>query len=197
MINSVFVLQVKATYNIFRAVLLSGCFFLFSCENDEGEINSLYSKKLGVEEGINIKLTFTTGGKTKAILTSPLMLRVQDTVTYVEFPKTLEVKFYNEEGNVESTLTALYARYKESQNIVFLKDSVKIVNDKGEKLFTDELYWDRSRTGFEFYTDKPVRIRTLTHIIDGVGMEASQDFKQRVIRKVTGMIKVPSSQFPM
>lgn len=197
MINSVFVLQVKATYNIFRAVLLSGCFFLFSCENDEGEINSLYSKKLGVEEGINIKLTFTTGGKTKAILTSPLMLRVQDTVTYVEFPKTLEVKFYNEEGNVESTLTALYARYKESQNIVFLKDSVKIVNDKGEKLFTDELYWDRSRTGFEFYTDKPVRIRTLTHIIDGVGMEASQDFKQRVIRKVTGIIKVPSSQFPM
>ena len=197
MINSVFVLQVKATYNIFRAVLLSGCFFLFSCETDEGEINSLYSKKLGVEEGINIKLTFTTGGKTKAILTSPLMLRVQDTVTYVEFPKTLEVKFYNEEGNVESTLTALYARYKESQNIVFLKDSVKIVNDKGEKLFTDELYWDRSRTGFEFYTDKPVRIRTLTHIIDGVGMEASQDFKQRVIRKVTGMIKVPSSQFPM
>lgn len=197
MINSIFVLQVNVTYKIFRAVLLSGCFFLFSCENDEGEINSLYSKKLGVEEGINIKLTFTTGGKTKAILTSPLMLRVQDTVTYIEFPKTLEVKFYNEESNVESTLTALYARYKESQNIVFLKDSVKIVNDKGEKLFTDELYWDRSRTGSEFYTDKPVRIRTLTHIIDGVGMEASQDFKQRVIRKVTGMIKVPSSQFPM
>lgn len=190
-------MQAKATYNIFRAVLLSGCFFLFSCENDEGEVNSLFSKKLGVEEGVNIKLTFTTGGKTKAILTSPLMLRVQDTITYIEFPKTLEVKFYNEEGNVESTLTALYARYKESQNIVFLKDSVKIVNDKGEKLFTDELYWDRSRAGFEFYTDKPVRIRTLTHIIDGVGMEASQDFKQRVIRKVTGMIKVPSSQFPM
>ena len=197
MINSIFELQVILTYKIFRAVLLSGCFFLFSCENDEGEINSLYSKKLGVEEGINIKLTFTTGGKTKAVLTSPLMLRVQDTVTYIEFPKTLEVKFYNEESNVESTLTALYARYKESQNIVFLKDSVKIVNDKGEKLFTDELYWDRSRTGSEFYTDKPVRIRTLTHIIDGVGMEASQDFKQRVIRKVTGMIKVPSSQFPM
>ena len=160
-------------------------------------INNLFSKKLGVEEGVDIKLTFTTGGKTKAILTSPLMLRVQDTVTYVEFPKTLEVNFYNEESKVESTLTALYARYKESQDIVFLKDSVKIINDKGEKLFTDELYWNRNRTGYEFYTDKPFRIRTLTHIIDGVGMEASQDFKQRVMKKVTGMIRVPSSQFPM
>lgn len=190
-------MQVKATYKIIRAVLIAGCFFLFSCENDEGEVNSLFSKKLGVEEGVDIKLTFTTAGKTKAILTSPLMLRVQDTITYIEFPKTLEVKFYNEESIVESTLTALYARYKESQDIVFLKDSVKIINNKGEKLFTDELYWDRSRTGFEFYTDKPFRIRTLTHIIDGVGMEASQDFKQRVMKKVTGMIKIPSSQFPM
>lgn len=189
-------MKINTTYKIIRAVLIGGCFFLFSCENDEAEVNSLFSKKLGIEEGINIKLTFTTGGKTKAILTSPLMLRVQDSITYIEFPKTMKVNFYNDSGNVESTMTALYARYKESQNIVFLKDSVKLVNTKGETLHTDEMYWDRSRTGFEFYTDKPVRIRTLTHIIDGVGMEASQDFKQRVIRKVTGMIKIPASQFP-
>ncbi len=192
------ILKKNTTYKIIRAAIFAGCFFLFSCENDEGEVNSLFSKKkLGVEEGINVKLIFTTSGKTKAILTSPLMLRVQDSITYIEFPKTLEVNFYNDSGKVESILTALYARYKENENIVFLKDSVKIINTKGETLNTDELYWDRNRTGYEFYTDKPVRIRTLTHIINGVGMEASQDFKQRVIRKTTGMIKIPSSQFPM
>ncbi len=174
-----------------------GCFFLFSCENDEAEIKRLTSKKLGQEEAKNIKLTFTTGGKTKAILTSPLMLRVQDTVPYVEFPKTLAVDFYNETGIAESKLTALYARYKENQDIVFLKDSVKVVNIKGETLYCDELYWNRNRVGSEFYTDKPVRIRTLTHIIDGIGMEASQDFKNYYIKRPTGMIKIPSSQFPM
>lgn len=187
----------SSKYKIFKAVLVAGCFFLASCENDEAEVKGLFTRKLGVEEAKIITLTFTTGGKTKAILTSPLMLRVQDTLTYIEFPKTLEVNFYDEEGKVESTMTAMYGRYKESENIVFLKDSVKIVNTKRETLHTDELYWDRSRTGTEFYTDKPVRIRTLTHIIDGVGMQASQDFKQRVIRKTTGMIKIPASQFPM
>lgn len=185
------------TYKIFTAVLLAGCFFLSACENDEAEIKSLFTKKLGVEEAKTITLTFTTGGKTKAILTSPLMLRVQDTITYIEFPKTLEVNFYDEEGKIESTMTALYGRYRESENIVFLRDSVKVINTKKETLHTDELYWDRSRTGYEFYTEKPVRIRTLTHIIDGLGMEASQDFKQRHIMKTTGMIKIPSSQFPM
>lgn len=157
----------------------------------------MYSKKLGIEEAKKVKLIFTSGGKTKAILTSPLMLRVQDTANYLEFPKTLQVDFYNDSGNAESKMTALYARYKENQDIVYLRDSVKVVNIKGETLYCDELYWDRSRTGNEFYTDKPVRIRTLTHIINGVGMEASQDFKQYYIKKPTGMIKIPSSQFPM
>lgn len=182
--------------NIITALIM-GCIFLQACENDEGKVKELFDRKLSVEEAKNIKLTFTTGGKTKAILTSPLMLRVQDTAAYIEFPKTLATDFYNEAGEVESTLTAMYARYKDNQDVVFLKDSVKIVNQKGETLYCDELYWDRSRTGNEFYTDKPVRIRTLTHIIDGVGMEASQDFKQWHIRKSTGVIRIPSSQFPM
>lgn len=184
------------THTFFRAVLFVGCFFLAACENDETEVANLFAKKLGREEGKNVKITFTTGGKTKAILTAPLMYRVEDTVTYIEFPNSLEVNFYNEFGIADSKMTAHYARYKESQDIVFLKDSVQVQNIKGEILYCDELYWDRSRTGAEFYTDKPVRIRTLTHIIDGVGMEASQDFKQRHVKQVTGMIKIPSSQFP-
>ena len=179
------------------AALLSGCLFLISCENDETEVKNLFTKKLGVEEAKVIKITFTSNGKTKSILNSPLMLRVQDSITYIEFPKTLAVDFYNAEGLAESKMTAGYARYKENQDVVFLRDSVKVVNTKGETLSCDELYWDRNRKGFEFYTDKPVKIRTLTHIINGVGMEASQDFKQRHIKKTTGIIKIPSSQFPM
>lgn len=185
------------SYKSLTAVLITGCLFLAACENDPGEVKELYQKKIGKEEATNVVITFTTGGKTKAILTSPLMLRVQDTVTYIEFPKTLAVDFYNDSGVVESKLTALYARYKESQSIIYLRDSVKVTNTKGEKLNTDELYWDRSRPGWEFYTEKPVKIRTLTQVIDGMGMEASQDFKQRHIKTVTGIVQVPAAQFPM
>lgn len=186
-----------SSYKLVRAALISGCLFFTACENDEGTVKNLGAKKIGTEEAKDVVITFTTGGKTKAILTSPVMLRVQDTVAYIEFPKTLAVDFYNDSGVVESKLTALYARYKESQNVVYIRDSVKVVNTKGEKLNTDELYWDRNRTGWEFYTEKPVRIRTLTQIIDGKGMEASQDFKQRHIKVVTGTVQIPASQFPM
>ena len=50
--------------------------------------------------------------------------------------------------------------------------------------------------GVEFYTDKPVRIRTKTELINGIGMEASQDFKEHHIIQVTGILKVGASQFP-
>ena len=80
---------------------------------------------------------------------------------------------------------------------VFLKDSVRVINIKGDTLYCDELWWDRNRTGNEFYTDKPVQIRTKMQLIFGVGMEAKQDFKNWVIKNVTNsVIRVPNTQFP-
>ncbi|MEP7106339.1 MAG: LPS export ABC transporter periplasmic protein LptC [Ferruginibacter sp.] len=180
------------------AAFITGCFFLYGCENDLNAIKDLDAKKIAVEEAKKVTVHYSINGKRKAILTSPLMYRVQDTVPYVEFPKTIHVDFYNENNSdsVESKLDARYAKYKESRSIVFLKDSVKVINVVGDTLYCDELYWDLKRTGAEFYTDKPVRIRTRTEIIDGIGMEASQDFKGHHIKQVTGILKVPASEFP-
>jgi Lipopolysaccharide-assembly, LptC-related len=180
--------------------LCSGIFlilFLVSCGNSEKELNEYNSKSLGVEEIRNADINYTLGGKSKAKLLSPLMLRVQEASPYVEFPKKLHVDFFGETGAFDSRLDALYGKYLEQESKVFLKDSVKVINIKGDTLYCDELWWDRNRVGSEFYTDLPVRIRTKTQIINGVGMEARQDFKGYVIKKVTGIINVANSQFPV
>ncbi len=179
------------------ATMLLFSVFFSSCGNTDDEIKALNNKGLGIEEIIKADINYTLGGKAKAKLQSPLMLRVQDNIPYVEFPKTLHVDFFNETGQVESRLDALYGKYFESQSKVFLKDSVRVINIKGDTLYCDELWWDRNRVGNEFYTDKPVRIRTKMQIIDGIGMEARQDFKEYHIKKATGIINVPNTQFPV
>lgn len=180
-----------------NAVFFIGCIFLLSCENDEAKVKSLSMRKVGVEEAKKIVLNYTIGGKIKAVLSSPLMLNVEESIPYIEFPQTLHVDFYNDTGNVESKMNALYGKYRQNQSIVYLKDSVVVINmEKGDTLQCDELFWDRNRTGTEFYTDKPVRIRTKTEIIDGRGMEASQDFKNWHIIESVGKISVPASKFP-
>ena len=179
------------------AALLAGCFFLTACENSEKELQALTSKRIGVEEAKQISINYSIGGKTKAILTAPLMRRYQDTVPYVEFPKSIHTDFYDDSLHIESRLDALYARYMETESKIFLKDSVRLLNRNGDTLYCNELYWDRNRTGREFYTDKPVRIRTKTHVINGVGLESRQDFKDWVVRNITNsIVRVPPSQIP-
>ncbi len=187
----------STNYNNLIAAFLIGCLFLSSCENDESKIKKLTQKTVGVEEAIDIVLNYTIAGKTKSILQAPLMLNVQAATPYVEFPKSLKADFYSEQGKIESKLTAQYGNYKQNQSIVYLRDSVKVINiEKGDTLYCDELYWDRNRTGTEFYTDKPVRIRTKTQLINGKGMESSQDFKNWHIIESQGFINIPASKFP-
>lgn len=92
-------------------------------------------------------------------------------------------------------MDALYAKYFESESKIFLRDSVVVYNDEGDTLFCRELYWDRNQVGNEFYTDKPIRIRTPTHYIDGDGLDAPQDFKSWHIVNGRGTVRVPSAEW--
>lgn len=186
------------------AALLTGCFFLASCENSQKDLDAAGKKAISTEVAKDIKLNYTTGGKTKAILTAPIMLHVMDTVTYYEFPNTLYTEFYNAEEVKESKLTALYGKYRDGQNIIYLRDSVKIINMlRGDTIYCEDLYWDRNRTGVEFHTEKKVRIRQKDgQYLNGTGMEASQSFKDYHIINMgpigapIGVINTKASQMP-
>ena len=169
----------------FWAAVLTGCFFMLSCENDVDEVRELGRKKLNVEEGKNIDSYLSMNGKMRAHLTAPLLLRYQgDSGRRSEFPRSLHVDFYNDSARIESQLSARYGRYLESESKVFLRDSVVIFNTKGDTLFAQELYWDQNQQ--KFYTDKRVLLskgyrRTL---VVGNGMTASQDLNSITFFKI-------------
>lgn len=184
-----------------HSIIRNSCFcfaamLLYAC-NDEA-MSSYNSKNLGIEEIKNADINYTLGGNAKAKLISPLMLRVQETNPYVEFPNKLHVDFFNPNGQIDSRLDARYGKYLELESKVFLKDSVRVINVLGDTLYCDELWWDRNRKGSEFYTDKPVRIRRKMEIINGTGMQAAQDFKNWVILNPSqGVMRIPNSQLPV
>ena len=189
---------IASTYIKKIAALISGCFFLSSCENSIKDIKALDAKTTAMEIAKKVNIRYSVSGHQKAILTAPLMYRVQDTVPFVEFPKTIHVDFFDEAEVIESTLDAKYAKYIETQSKVLLRDSVRFLGmENGDTLYCDELYWDKNRPVYQFYTDKPVQIRTKTQIINGIGFETSHDFKEKLIRNVTNSVfKVAASEFP-
>lgn len=179
-----------------KAALIAGCFFVTACENSIEDINKLTSKGIGVEVGKDVKIIYSIGEKTSAVITAPLMLRHQEAVPFIEFTKTIHADFFDDSLRIESSLDAHYAKYEERESKVFLKDSVVVMNIKGDTLYCNELYWDRNKKGHEFYTDKPVRIRTPTQILDGDGLDAPQDFSNWHLINGRGIVRVSSTEFP-
>lgn len=154
------------------AAVITGCFFMWACENDMNVVRDLGRKKASIEEGRNIEILLSMNGKMRARLTAPLLLRYQgDSAPKAEFPNSLHVDFFNDSMKIESQLNAKYGRYLENENKVFLRDNVVAFNIKGDTLFCEELYWDQTLE--KFYTDKKVTI--------------SKDFRRSLFIGLNGM----------
>jgi LPS export ABC transporter protein LptC len=170
-------------------------FFSGGCVNNLKDIPTIGKKQTSIEEGKQIESFYSQDAKVKAKLTAPYMLRHLLDSTFVEFPKTLHVDFYNDTMIIESKLDALYGKYREFENKVFLRDSVVVRNIlKGDTLHCDELWWDQKTQ--KFYTDKKVRINTKDKIIFGTGLEAAQNFSWYIIQHITGTILTPENGLP-
>jgi LPS export ABC transporter protein LptC len=186
------------TYKKYLAAVIY-CLFLFGCENNETEIADLVKQNTNNEEATSIVLQYTMGGKPKAILTAPLMLRTQDSITFYEFPKSVHGVFFNEQQQEETIVDALYGKYSDGNNIVYLRDSVKIVTLlKGDTIYCEDLYWNRARKGTEFYTYKKVRIKQVggQYINGANGLEADEAFKNFHIRTGDGKINGGNTVLP-
>ncbi|HSK12636.1 MAG TPA: LPS export ABC transporter periplasmic protein LptC [Phnomibacter sp.] len=181
---------------VFNSILLTALatMVLWGCENDPAEIEAMTRDSKEVEEAKGIKATFSQSGILKAILEAPLMYRVRGDTIYTEFPETLLVTFYNELGQQESVVSAHYARYLEMYRKVYLRDSVVVYNVKGDTLYADDLWWDQDQE--IFYTERPVRIRSITQQLDGTGITAKSDFSKYTIHNPKGPVAIPEEIDP-
>lgn len=159
--------------------------FLAGCENDIQEVIALGKKNAGVEEGFNIESYMSTAGKVKAKLIAPYMLRNNIDSAKTEFPKTLNVTFYDTTIKPESFLFAKYGVYFMFNNTVLLKDSIVVYSIKHDTLWCHDLLWNQNSG--TFFTDKPIVISQdnegIRQKIYGRGLLSDQAFKNVTIYK--------------
>jgi hypothetical protein len=165
-------------HKIFKIAVacLSSCFFMAACENDVDAVKALGARVSGIDVGKDVAIYVSNDGKIGAKLTAPLMNRyLEDSSKMIEFPQSIHVDFYKDSNQIESQLSAKYAKYKETENIVFLKEDVVIFNTLGDTLWCKEMYWDQN-TG-KFYTEQDVVVKQHSPLakIYGKGLEANQN----------------------
>ncbi|MBK5272936.1 MAG: LPS export ABC transporter periplasmic protein LptC [Bacteroidia bacterium] len=168
--------------------------FLSSCENDVKKIKELTDTKVMQDVATDIESYLSQGGKMKAKLTAPLMIRVEADTVYFEFPNRLHVDFYNDSLKIETRLDSKYGKYFETQNKVYLRDSVVVINVKGDTLRTPDLWWDKNTE--LFFTDKYAIYHGIgKNIYGGKGLVATQDLTSITFNDPTGTVQVLDSSY--
>ena len=166
------------------------------CTNSMKEINELTGNtKAGEERAKDVTVLYSKMGKVQTRMFAHTFIRLESsTENYVDLKDGLKVEFFSDSGTVKNTLTARNARWYQRQNNILIRDSVTIVNDKGERLETQELVWNSQID--KFFTEKPVKITTPSQTIYGTGMEAAQDFSTYQIHNPRGQVVVQKGQMP-
>jgi LPS export ABC transporter protein LptC len=182
------------TLKIIQGILL--LFLFVGCKNKTSDINKLMIKSIPQEDKAeDVVLIYSEGGKVKGRLFSKEFIRNEVAKpSYIDMKKGLKVEFYNDSAVVTSTVTARYGRYYEQAQNILLRDSIVIVNKKGERLATEELVWNQKL--HKIYTEKFVRITTPTQVMYGDGLEANEDFSWYQITNIKGVMQVDKSEVP-
>jgi len=158
---------------------------LISCTNDPKLVQEFVSdKQQPIEQIKGAELLHTENGKVKVRLLANRIERFQEIQPALIFPDHLEVYFYNDSSQLQSTLMADYASIDEEKKIMLAQNNVILISSDNKKVETTELVWDENKN--KIYTDKKVKITTGKEVIYGEGFTSTPDFKQYSITKIHG-----------
>ncbi len=173
-------------------VILFGVTMLFSCENKMSEIDKLTSKDINTDNHIeNLDMIYTDSGIVKLRLKAPVaIIHEEKDEPHKEFPDGLEVFFFKDRDSVvENYLKANYGINYEKKDLTEVRGNVVVVNDKGDTLKTEKLFWDSKKK--IIFSDELVRILQKDQVIIGEdGFEADEGFSYYSIKNSSGDLNV-------
>ncbi|MGK4566097.1 LPS export ABC transporter periplasmic protein LptC [Flavobacterium sp. 3HN19-14] len=165
-----------------------GIVMLCSCEGnikDVQKINFAEFTPSGEADTINLK--YTDSGKIKSILVSPKMLDYATVeFPFTEFPKGIDVTLYDNKAK-RTFVKSDYAISFKGTNIIDLRGNVTITSEDGQRLETQQLYFDQKNEWF--FTEKSFKFTDpKSGSTTGEGIDFNKDFKRVNFQKVRGLV---------
>lgn len=166
-------------------IALSGC-------KDESKVDvtsALDKEKMPTMTTRNISTLISDSGRTQYRIVAPLW-EVYDNreQSYWRFPEGLYLRKYDRQMKVIATIAADSATYFKDRNLWRLDGRVEVTKEPRELFLSQQVFWDQNK-GI-VYSDSFIHIENATHMMEGVGFEAKQDFSGYRIKRPTGIFPV-------
>lgn len=123
----------------------------------------------------------TEGGRSRAVLEAPRMeqYRIDDSTYSVwrSMRDTARVRVYlfDEQGDSSATVTADSLVFQDQKGILNAYRNVVVVTESDKRLRTEHLIWEQDDR--KIRTNRFVRIRTPTEVVQGDGLVADEDLE--------------------
>ena len=160
---------------------------LVSCESNFREVQKMgFSEFSPSGEADSINLKYTDSGRIKAVLISPKMLEFgMVEFPFTEFPKGIDLTLFDANGK-KTFVKANYAISHKGTDLIDLQGKVNIYNETGEKLETEQLYFDQKNEWF--FTQRKFKFSSPKGVSYGEGIDFSKDFKKVNSQKISGEV---------
>ena len=137
-------------------------------------------------EADDFNLKYTDSGRITSILVSPKMLDYSNVeFPFTEFPKGVDVTLYDKKEKRTFVRSDYAINYKGTE-IIDLRGNVKISNEMGQMMETEQLYFDQKNEWF--FTQKKFKFTDPKGVSFGEGIDFSKDFKVVNSQKIKGSI---------
>lgn len=164
--------------------------FLPSCKNDVQTVLSLdVVDTLPEMTARDIEILYSEKAKVQIKLVSRYLVSKNEEEPMLLFPEGFTVFFYDSAMTLKSTITADYGISYEKKKVMEARHNVIVENlEKGEKLNTEELFWDRGKQ--LIYSNTFVKITSGGQVITGDGLTSAEPFDVLEVKNPKGLIEI-------
>jgi len=183
----------KGNYILCCLFFMGALFCLSSCENNLKTVSLITAQDKNLQDvEENASIFYNDSAKTKFHLTSARIEIYGGPDPYTLYPKGVNIDAYDDSAHTDGHLDAGYAIEHLNSKLYEADNNVSVVNRKGERLNTEQLFWDEIK--HTIYTNKFVRIKTAKQIIYGDGLISNEDFTQYKITNIRGTIQLDTPE---
>lgn len=183
--------RIKFVYRLFLFVFVG---ILGSCVNDIESVRKVTLLPTDPDErSKNLEIVYTDSGFAKVQIFATLAETFSNPEPIVRLKNGLKVHFFDNNGQILSTLTAKNGTIYHEKGQIVVRDSVELYNaEKKQKLETEELRWTRKDSAI--FTEKSVIVRAPGSILFGKGIRTKQDFSTYEFLQPTGTIDLSKNK---
>lgn len=193
--NAQRIISLRALSIFMLAVALSS---LVGCK--DGELKSVVSHATDPERvptmaSNDVQTIISDDGHTRYRITTSRWLMFEEAKEpHWVFPDGVKAEEMDSAYVVTSTIECDSAYYDTHKQLWDLNGNVRITNDDGDVILTDQLFWDQNAR--KLYSEAFIHVEKQGRVIEGYGYESNETFTTYTLRRVEAIFPIDESRMP-